>query len=359
MTTDSDPAEKAIDSESSATTLAPLPDRVGFGGMFAAVLGGRLIAGGGSQFADKPIWLNGQKSYTDRLFALEQLKGLWRVLDCRLPRPMAHFAAATDKAVAYLAGGISDKSALLAEVYAVKAEGETIVCLPLTVLPKPLAYGAGVVFAGRFYVAGGQHDLSKREATKEVWSLDLAQPVSPWQREPDLPGSGLFVGAMAACSSALFFIGGVGYDADGKAVQSKKVYALTPGSAAWTELPEMPEPRVGPVTPCPVIADQDLLVMGGYASAFTGERRDHPGFSRQTLVYNLASQQWRRGPVLPHRPPEDKDSPTDAGPAPMIAAPGVIWHDLFIAVGGEVRASVRTPAVIGLPLSSLSPFFPT
>ena len=37
------------------TLFAPLPDRVGFGGMFAGVLSGRLVAGGGSQFPDKPL----------------------------------------------------------------------------------------------------------------------------------------------------------------------------------------------------------------------------------------------------------------------------------------------------------------
>mgnify|MGYP000458435433 CR=1 FL=1 len=88
--------------------------------------------------------------------------------------------------------------------------------------------------------------------------------------------------------------------------------------------------------------------------AFPGERRDHPGFSRQTYLYDIAANRWSEGPLLPHEPPRDKDATGDAGPAPMVAAPGVVWQDHVIAVSGEVRASVRTPAVMALPISALS-----
>ncbi len=334
-------------------SLTPLPDPVGFAGMFAAVLKGRLVAGGGSHFPDKPLWLEGQKAYSDRVFALDRPRGAWRVLAGRLPHPMAHFAAAPVATAVYLAGGIGGDGRLLAEAFELQLAGDDVVIRPLAPLPKPLAYSAGVVADGRFYVAGGQQDVAKKEAVTEVWSLDVGKAGAPWRREPDFPGSGTFVGAMAAVGPQVIFIGGVGYDANGKAVQSNKTYTLPAGAKAWVELPEMPEPRVGAVTPCPVVAGRHLVVMGGYASAFPGERRDHPGFSRQTLIYDLESRTWRNGPVLPYVPPVDKDSTSDVGPAPMVAAPGVVWNDLFVAVSGEVRASVRTPAVVGLPLSEL------
>lgn len=330
--------------------LTPLPDPVGFAGMFAAVLEGRLIVGGGSQFPDKPLWLQGQKAYTDRVFVLERPQGSWRVLAGRLPRPMAHFAAAATSEAVYLAGGIGDGGRLFSEAYEVRIVGDDVTIGARAPLPRPLVYGAAVVANGRFYVAGGQHDATQKAATVEVWSLDVTQPSAAWRREPDLPGTGTFVGAMASVGSDVYFIGGVGYDAAGTGVQSKKVFALSAGATAWTELPDLPEPRVGAVTPCPVFGGR-LAVVGGYASAFAGERRDHPGFSRQTYVYDFVSRQWRNGPVLPHVAPVNKDATGDAGPAPMVAAPGVVWGDLLVAVGGEVRASVRTPAVLGLPLA--------
>lgn len=334
--------------------FAPLPDPVGFAGNFAAVLGGRLVTGGGSQFPDKPLWLGGQKAYSDRLFALAEPHGNWIELAIRLPQPMAHFATATSDGAVYLAGGIGCDG-VSRTVLEIRAKGEELSLQRLTDLPKPLVYAAGVVANGRLYVAGGQHDANVKVATSEVWSLDLrtAAQKGAWSREPDVPGTGTFVAAMAARAGTVYFVGGVGYDADGKGVQSKKIFQLAPGARQWEPLPDLPEPRVGAVAPCPVIAGQRLLVMGGYTSAFTGERRDHPGFSRQTFLYDLAARSWSLGPVLPHVRPANKDATTDAGPAPMVAAAGAVWRGHFVAVGGEVRASVRTRAVVAIPLSEL------
>ncbi len=331
--------------------LSPLPDPVGYAGNFAASLNGRLLTGGGSQFPDKPLWLDGKKAYSDRILALNELNGVWVELKTRLPLKMAHFAfAASDEAV-YLAGGMT-ADGLLKEVFELRAKGEEVVIQTLPELPKPLAYAAGSLANGRFYVAGGQHDATVKVATPEVWSLDTASP-KEWRREPDLPGTGTFVGAMASDGKKLFFIGGVGFDATGTGVQSKMVYRLAPEGKEWESLADLPEPRVGAVTPCPMVGENRIFVMGGYASGFAGERRDHPGFSTQTFLYDIGGNTWSNGPVLPHEKPTNKDATSDQGPAPMVAAPGAVWRGLFVAVGGEVRASVRTPAVIGYQLAAL------
>lgn len=334
--------------------FSPLPGPVGYAGNFAASLNGRLLTGGGSQFPDKPLWLDGQKAYSDRIFALSEPTGAWTELKTRLPLKLAHFAfAASDEAV-YLAGGIT-ADGLLKQVFELRADGDEVAITTLPDLPRPLAYGAAALANGRLYVVGGQHDTAVKAASNESWSLDLNATPGPnaWRREPDLPGFGAFVAAMASDGSDLFLIGGVGFDATGKAVQSNKAYRLAPGGKEWEPLADLPEPRVGAVTPCPILDGNRIFVMGGYASAFAGERRDHPGFGGQTYIYDIAGESWSEGPVLPHEKPTNKDATSDRGPAPMVAAPGAVWRDHFVAVGGEVRASVRTPAVLAYPLPSL------
>lgn len=330
--------------------FSPLPDPVGFAGGFAAGLNGRLVTGGGSQFPDKPLWLDGRKAYSDRIFALSEPSGAWTELKTRLPLPMAHFAFATAPGSVYLAGGMT-ADGLLKQAFELRANGGEFDIVKLPDLPKPLAYGAAALANGRLYVAGGQHDVAVKAATVKSWSLDLSSLPAGWRHEPDLPGTGTFVAAMASDGENLYFIGGVGYDATGKGVQSNKAYRLAPQGEAWEPLADLPEPRVGAVTPCPIVGGDRIFVMGGYASAFAGERRDHPGFSRQTFLYDIASRSWSNGPILPHEKPADKDATSDPGPAPMVAAPGAIWRDHFVAIGGEVRASVRTPAVVAYPLS--------
>ncbi|MCW5550375.1 MAG: hypothetical protein KIT44_15540 [Opitutaceae bacterium] len=350
------PASSAINPVRAKTlegwrVLAPLPDKVGYAGMFAGVIAGRLVAGGGSQFPDRPLWLNGQKTYSDRVFVLTGLDGEWSEAPVKLPRPMAHFAVATAPEAIYIAGGCDERGSLR-EVYAIKATpaaGLGIHRLPD--LPEPIVYAAAAVVNGRLYVAGGQTVLGARLASAAVLSLDLTELDNGWKREPDLPGGGTFIGTMAAHDKELFFIGGVGFDETGKSVQSPGLWQLDSRTQSWVPLPEMPEPRVGAVAPCPVLEGGRIFVIGGYAAAFPGERREHPGFSRQTFVYHIAQKSWAAGPKLPHLPPTDRDATGDAGPAPMVAAPSAVWNGHVVVVGGEVRASVRTPAVIAWPLA--------
>jgi hypothetical protein len=91
-------------------------------------------------------------------------------------------------------------------------------------------------------------------------------------------------------------------------------------------------------------------VAGGYAAVFPGSQREHPGFNTRTFYYDPAHDHWSDAPVLPKAAVQDRDEPADPGPAPMLGAPGVVWRNLAVAVSGEVRASVRSPQVLALPL---------
>src|SRR5581483_5403820 len=124
----------------------------------------------------------------------------------------------------------------------------------------------------------------------------------------------------------------------------------TPGAEKWEQLADLPEPRVGIASPCPLATEHEFFLIGGYAEVFPGAPREHPGFSAQTYFYDFARQACRNGPVLPHAPVPDRDAPGDVGPAPMIGAPCVVWHGEAIVIGGEVRSSVRTPTVLAWPL---------
>lgn len=329
-------------------SLAPLPDKTGFAGMFAGVLSGRLVCGGGSQFADRPVWLQGTKAYSDQIFVLREWGGEWARVSTRLPAPLAHFAtAATDNAI-YLVGGCNE-TGVRAEAYAIQDRAGDLVIERLPDLPEPRAYASAAVMAGRLYVAGGQPDLAVKRISAMVWSLDLARPQAGWRREPDMPAA-MFVAAMAATPAGIFHFGGVKFDAEGKGVQLREAFRLAPGSDRWEAVAPLPEPRVGAVSPVPVLPDGSLFLIGGYAASFPGAPRDHPGFSRQTLVYRPEEDVWTLGPLLPHELPVDRDVTGDTGPAPMVAAPSVVWNGHAIVIGGEVRASVRTPCVIAWPL---------
>lgn len=336
--------------------LASLPDRVGFAGMLAGVLGGRLVAAGGSNFPDAPLWLKGEKAFSDRIFVLATPDGAWSESALRLPTPIAHAASAASADAVYFAGGLN-ATGCLARVWEMRVRGDDYVFTDLPDLPHPIGYGAAAIVGRRFYVAGGLDQPASKHPSREVWSLDLdhAREGAGWRREPDLPGPGVFVTAAASDGESLFVLGGIGFDADGKPIPSRQTYRLAGSADAWQRLPDLPDARVGVSTPVPIVAGRKFFLIGGYAEVFPGAPREHPGFAAQTLYYRLAARRWENGPALPQTPVTDRDAPGDAGPAPMIGAPCVVWRDLVVVVGGEVRASVRTPAVIAWPLRHGSP----
>lgn len=330
-------------------TLAPLPDPIGWAGMFAGVLDGRLVIGGGSHFPKNPPWLQGAKEFNDRLWALAAPAGRWEELPLRLPEKSGNAAfAATDDAICVVGGIAAD--GFRAGAAKLSCAAGTWQWTPLPALPRPLGYAAAAIADGRIYVVGGQHAPTDKAATAETWSLGLAPAEAAWRREPDLPGPGVFVPGVAEDRGGFLVLGGMAFTADGALAPSAAVYRFDAARRAWEHLPDLPEPRVAPASPCPRLPDGRILVIGGYAQVFPGAAREHPGFSAQTLVFDPSARRWSDGPVLPRAPVGDRDVTTDAGPTPMVGAPVVAWRELAVVVGGETRPATRTNTVVAWPL---------
>jgi len=328
--------------------LAPLPDPVGFGGMLAGVLNGRLVAGGGSQFHDKPVWLKGTKIYSDRIFTLGDPQGTWTEHATRLPFKVGHYACAYVEDAIYVAGGL-DPAGCISQAWEMRAQGVGFAFTRLPELPKTVGYAAAAIAQGRLYVLGGQDNLAVRMASTEVWSLDLNDK-SAWRREPDLPGLGVFLASAAAQGGQLYLFGGVHLDSEGKAIQSAQVLLFDLANKKWERLADLPEPRVAAATPCALLDGKKAFLIGGYDKSFPGLPREHPGFPQRTFVYDLQSQRTEDGPPLPKAGVTDRDLSGDVGPAPMVAAPGVVWRNHAVVISGEVRASARSPGVLAWPL---------
>jgi N-acetylneuraminic acid mutarotase len=338
--------------------LAPLPDPVGYAGMFAGVLDGRVVAGGGSQFREKPNWLHGEKTFSDRLFVLSDPMASWSESAVRLPMPMASSASACTSDAIYLVGGIN-ATGCLRHAWELRPGGEQregFRFTPLPDFPHPIGYATAAIAQGRLHVFGGLPDPASKTPSIETWSLALADaPARSWRREPDWPVSGVFLCSAASEGESIFAVGGLGFDAAGKATPSARCYRLAPAANAWQRIADLPEARVGAATPCALVDAGKFFVIGGYAEVFPGAPRDYPGFCAQTFLYEPARNAWSTGPLLPRTPVTDRDSPSDPGPVPMIGAPCVVWRGRVVVVSGEVRASVRSPQVLAWPLAAPRP----
>lgn len=338
-------------------TLPPLPDPVGFGGMFAGVSDGVLFAGGGSRFIDKPVWNGGTKVFSDKVFVLKSPDGPWEELKERLPKEMAHSASAPYGSDVIAAGGMNGAGALR-DVYRIGLKDGALQVAPLPPLPHPIVYGAAAVVKDVLYVIGGVPDATSTQPGRECWTLSLAsgQP-SEWTRVPDFPGKPGIVMAAAGDGRHFYVFGGMHFlpSDDGKTrpVPQDNAYRYDPASRTWTQLEDMPFARVGAATPCALLPDGDILVAGGYGFVFSGPQKEHPGFERETLIYSPVKNIWKEGPSLPCERKPNPDLPSSPGPEPMVAAPAVTWQNLVVLISGEVRPATRTPAVVAIPLSDL------
>ena len=333
------------------TALASLPDSTGFAGMFGAVLDGKLWTGGGSQW-DKPFWLGGKRSLSDRIYVLAEPEGAWQLSESRLPRAAGHFAAAAEGDRVYLCGGIGP-AGVVSDVIVGRVADGALQWTSLPPLPRGLVYASAGVAGGRLFVVGGLLRPEDRSASAEVWSLsgDTASAIRDgWRREPDLPSGGVFVAAVGGQRDRLYVMSGMGFDGEGKYVPSRALSVFSTADRVWRSAASLPEGRVGASPPCFTPNGERFLLVGGYSSVFTGAPREHPGFPPQTLIYDLATNAWSSGPVLPVTAFTDRDSPTDAGPAPMVGAPAVAWKGRAIVVGGELRPSARSPQVLAVDL---------
>ena len=122
--------------------LPPLPDKVGFSGMFAGVSNDALICVGGANFPQKLISNAGLKKWYDRIYILEKNSLLWKNAKEKLPTPLAYGVSVTYKDNFILVGG-SDGNQHYSRVYNLHFKNGIVKIDPLVSFPFPLANMAG------------------------------------------------------------------------------------------------------------------------------------------------------------------------------------------------------------------------
>lgn len=163
--------------------------------------------------------------------------------------------------------------------------------------------------------------------------LDLDAPERGWQTMPSLPGDGRILATAAGIGDAFFIVGGcsLAADAAGKAARTylRETWKFVDGK--WFRLADLPRGSVAAASPAPVKGSA-LFVVSGDDGKHTGAPKDHPGFTREILRYDVLKDVWSSAGEL------------DA-PAP-VTLPTAPWRDGFILFNGEVKPGVRTPQVL-------------
>lgn len=357
----------------------------GVAGPFVGVHGGTLLVAGGANFPEKAPWDGGKKVWWDDIWVLEGLSGgtpRW-VTDktFKLPRRVG-YGYSFDAADGVVCVGGHDEERAYADVFLLAWDDRArqVKRTELPAMPRPLTFMAGARIGMKLYVAGGQHGMKGAEAapTKTFWVLDLAKKDRPemfkWEELPAWPGPAR-VHAVAAAQRGgqkaqvveFFLFSGRRPEAGAPAELLKDAYAFNPRTQTWRTLGPVGGGEGVCVMGATAVAagSNEVWVFGGdqgaefkelesHDLAIAGWREKptatseaeiesrvavklkiyetHPGFSRDVLAYDAATDKWRV-----------------AGKSPLpnqVTTQAVRTWDAIIIPTGEVRPGVRTPEVV-------------
>lgn len=332
--------------------LPPIPDKIGFAGMYAGISNNALLCMGGANFPDKMPWEGGVKQWHDQIFILEEGAKSWIISKSKLPKKLAYGVSFTYKNDIIIAGG-SDGQQNYSNVYAISYNKGEVKIKTYPSLPFPLANMTGALVDDILFIAGGNSKFSKSGGEQPgnfFLALDLAESTEKqkWIELESWPGPPRIMAVSASLKENFFLFSGMNsvknIDGTTKEIILKDAYKFTPKSinnrlkgGKWTKLSEMPRGVGGGASPAPTIGSEHILFPGGLdeVTAKHTNPETFPGFATDLLAYHHATNSWVNFGQLPK-------SDTRA------TVPAVKWGNRWVIPNGEIGPGKRSPNVFTL-----------
>ncbi|MGF6925621.1 N-acetylneuraminate epimerase [Chitinophaga sp. W2I13] len=333
------------------------PVQPGVAGPVAGISNDIMIVAGGANFPAAMPWNGGIKNYKQDIYIFRQ-DGKGNVLPGvvsrqTLPQPLAYSAnVSMPEGLIYAGGendhGPTDKVTLLT----CNTAGEiTFTSLPS--LPVALTNLSGACYQHTLYIAGGE---SVNGPSAKFFSLDVSTPGTAWQTLADIPVA-VSHAVMAVQDGGVYLVGGRRKNSNGISDIFNTTYRYDLHTKAWTRKNPLPYP-VSAGTGL-AVGDHEILCFSGdkgavfskmealnaaisaatdaiRKEALTNEKKallnTHPGFTKEVLLYNTTTGQWKATNAL-----------TMEGPVTTTA---LLWNGVIMIPSGEIKAGVRTPVII-------------
>ncbi len=229
--------------------------------------------------------------------------------------------------------GGSDANQHYADCFRLQVDGDRWTYERLPDLPAPRANACGALVGHAMYVVGGQESPSSVRAESNVWKLDLAKPSQGWEVLPDLPGEGRILATAVGWDGKLWIFGGASLSADaqGKAQRTyhRQAFVFEP-ERGWVSMEALPFPSVAAASPSAYSSSGPMLLGGDDGSQVGKDPKEHSGFSRAVICYNVRTKNWEK---------------REDAPIGQVTLPVVLWKDRWVMPSGEIRPGVRTPEV--------------
>lgn len=320
-----------------AAELPALPDRFGFAGSFAGLVGDQLIVAGGANFPDGVMpWKGGTKVWHEQIFSLSlrQPTDGWKPAGKLSQANGYGISIATEEGFLMIGGGNAQTHfATVTEVR--NAEGK-LQFTAFPSLPVGLANGCGLRVDQRVHVVGGITKPDATTASNKHFVLDLAQRDKGWTEAPPLPGDGVMLATAGKTNDGFVIVGGCSLSADAAGKPQRrylqKCWHFTQG--AWKECQDLPVAAVATASPAWAIDGKVNLIGGDDGTQVGQDPEKHRGFSRHVWNYDPSKNEWLDLGEMEQTIP--------------VTLPAVIHGEEYLLISGEIRPGVRTPAVTRL-----------
>lgn len=328
-------------------------ERLGLAGPFGGVNHDVVLIAGGSNFPLGMPWKGGKKAYYSDICVLQKDYRWVATGRFRLPEPIAYGASVTTPHGVVCIGG-ENLEGVSKLVYLLNwdSASQKVVIGRMPDLPLGLSNAAAAYANGKVYVAGGE---TASGVSAGFYCLDMDSPVSGWVRLADLTKEVSHT-LLIDAGNELFLIGGRRKNVGGVSdlYASVDVYDLRTGR--WMERRSLPY-ALSAGTGVRTAGGKIWLFGGDGGATFTRTERliaaiavekddakkkmlveekqqvqsAHPGFSREILQYDIATDAWTAIGRMPFPTP--------------VTTTAFAWDDRFVIPGGEIKSGVRTSKI--------------
>jgi N-acetylneuraminic acid mutarotase len=352
---------------SDATHLPSLSGKPhpGLAGPVTGIHNNILLIAGGANFPEGLPWEGGKKKYHSAIYLYDLSSGKPTYLSAvdHLSTPLAYSASCNTSHGIVTAGGENSEGLSAAVcLFKINPLTKAVATQHLPALPVPTTNAVAVSSNQSIYFIGGE---TAAGTTAACWKLDLDHIEVGWKSIAPLP-------LPLAYSSAVMMdfpdhpqvvvLGGRRKTASGVSDISPSVYVYNLKEDKWEEKPSLPYP----VSAGSAVAagNSTLFFLGGdRAETFTRVEEtlaaivvaaetekpalinkknkllaSHPGFSKEILRYDVESGKSVKAGLIPF-------------PSPVTTT-ALIHQGMIILPSGEIRAGVRTPAILTATIKS-------
>lgn len=333
---------------------------LGYAGPITGIHEDRLIVAGGANFPDALPWNGGKKEYYDQVYVYRK-KGNHLHLDkqvYKLPTKLAYTANCSTPQGIVVAGG-ENENGISNKVYLIRWDkNKKVISIDtLPSLPVALTNASATFYDDKVFIAGGE---TATKASQEFYQLNFATIQNGWSKLPALPqpvSHAVLVTQQQHGTASIFLIGGRKKNDNGISDLYNSVFRFDIQKKQWEE--KKPLPIALSAGTGLSVNENNIMVFGGdkgetfhktelliaAIKAETDENRKkeliqqknhlqatHPGFSKNVLLYNAKTNDWKAIGEIPF-------------PSPVTTT-ALLWDKHIIIPSGEIRAGVRTPQIL-------------